>query len=115
MRLIAILMLVLGALGCASQQGTQTRELVYQGNITGYDFDEYKLSLNTNDKLTANIDVRQLDVIIFNPMSLTLENDKPVTITQSGEYTLRVLMPRAFARRGESYDYRLVVSIDSAK
>lgn len=87
----------------------------YQGNITGYAFDEYKLQLATDEILTTNIDVRQLEVVVYSPVNVTLYNDQPLAIEADGEYTLRVLMPRAFARRGDSYNYRLLVQIEGGK
>ena len=84
----------------------------HQGTISGYLFHEYHLQLMEGDKLTAGLKNTKLDVIILMPISTTLSNGVPFEIKKSGEYTLRVLMPRVFARRKLQLDYQLSLSVD---
>ena len=49
---------------------------------------------------------------MFKPIAKILTNNEPFKIEQSGAYTLRVLMPRVFARRKLQLDYQLSLTID---
>lgn len=80
------------------------------GVISGFSFDEYTLKLKSGDVITSQINSDKLDVIIYAPESATLQNGEPYTVAQSGEYVLRVLLPRAFARREGKYPYELTVT-----
>ena len=88
--------------GCLPYSTENIKELVYRGNISGYGYDEYRLSLRKNDQLLSCLDANNLEAIIYSPESLTLENNRPVTVNKDGEYIIRVLMKSAFARRGSS-------------
>lgn len=80
------------------------------GVISGFAFDEYTLKLKSGDVITSQINSDKLDVIIYAPESATLQNGEPYTVAQSGEYILRVLLPRAFARREGKYPYEFTVT-----
>lgn len=95
--------------GCAHQAHQAGTTHTHKGNIVAYAYDDYAINLAKDDTLSVNIDTDKLDVIIYSPIELALENNKPVRVQSAGEYTLRVLMPRAFARRGEAYDYTLTI------
>ena len=84
----------------------------YHGTVSGYDFHEYHLQLIKGDRLTAVLKSTKLEVIIFKPIAKILTNNEPFKIEQSGAYTLRVLMPRVFARRKLQLDYQLSLTID---
>jgi flagellar basal body-associated protein FliL len=108
-QMILVVLILLG--GCFSNQQDSGFKQLHQGKISGYDFDEFKLQLVKNDKLSANINTDKLDVIIYSPINITLENQTAIDITSTGEYVIRVLMPRAFARRNEVYQYRLSLAV----
>jgi flagellar basal body-associated protein FliL len=108
-QMILVVLILLG--GCFSNQQDSGFKQLHQGKISGYDFDEFKLQLVKNDKLSANINTDKLDVIIYSPINITLENQTVIDITSTGEYLIRVLMPRAFARRKEAYEYRLSLAV----
>ncbi len=98
-------------MACSSNNPPQNYQQTHQGSISGYAYDEYKLQLHKGDSLTANINIQQLEVIIFAPTNLTLTNQKPVEIKSEGEYIIRVLMPRALARRNKEYQYQLSLTV----
>ncbi|WP_422133251.1 hypothetical protein [Endozoicomonas sp. ALD040] len=93
--------------GCFYISQGDIHKYVYRGSISGYAYDEYKLYLYKNDKLLSNLRAKNLEVIIYSPVNLTLENDKPVEILKDGNYVIRVLMKRAFSRRNATYNYEL--------
>ncbi|WOG29776.1 hypothetical protein [Endozoicomonas sp. 8E] len=95
--------------GCLYASQDDTRKYVYRGSISGYAYDEYKLYLHKNDNLLSNLKAKNLEVIIYSPVSLTLENDKPIEILKDGMYVIRVLMKRAFSRRDATYNYELSI------
>ena len=109
--LIQVILLSLLLMACSSNNPPQDYQQTHQGSILGYAYDEYKLQLHKGDSLTANINIQQLEVIIFAPTNLTLTNQKPVEIKSEGEYILRVLMPRALARRNKEYQYQLSLTV----
>ncbi len=98
--------------GCSLNKNYESYKQIHDGKISGYAYDEYKLQLFKNDKLTTNISTHKLNVIIYSPINQSLENQSPINIESEGEYILRVLMPRAFARRNEEYEYRLSITVD---
>ena len=98
-------------MACSSTHTPQDYQQTHQGKISGYAYDEYKLQLLVGDKLTANISTELLQVIIFSPINDTLINQQAIEIKSTGEYILRVLMPRALARRNEVYQYQLSLTI----
>lgn len=115
---------VLGVMGCGSvktHEHTHHSDTVHShhhqnmtrrgsGVVSGYSFDEYKLNVRAGEVITSYIDTDKLDVIVFAPESAILQNSQPYIAKQTGEYTLRVLLPRAFARRAGSYPYKLTVT-----
>lgn len=113
-----ILLLILTALifgGCSLHKTNKSYKQTHIGKISGYAYDEFKLNLNANDILTTNINTTKLDVIIYSPINISLKNQNPISIEKQGQYVLRVLMPRAFARRKEEYKYTLSISIKPSK
>lgn len=109
---VVFVWLILG--GCALDASKQVYQEKHTGEISGYGYDEYRLQLSENEQLTVDLDVNKLDVIIYSPISVVLENDKPISIEASGNYVLRVLMPRAFARRNEKFKYQLLITVNGS-
>lgn len=100
-------------MACTQNPQLTVTEQLYLGQIAGYAFDEYSLFLNEGDKLKVRLSEPKLDVIIFAPMNVILSNDETLTIASTEEYILRILMPRALARRGGVFDYSLQVYVES--
>ena len=106
------LLLLFVLYGCALNQQQGDYQVVHEGKISGYAYHDYALKLARNDRLTIDINTPTLDVIIISPVEMPLENNQPFTVLKDDEYTLRVLMPRAFARRNETYQYQLSITVD---
>ena len=93
---------------CTSQQAYNN---TYTGSISGYAYDEFALDLKTGNTLSIDISEPALEVIIVAPISLNLAHHESVPIMKSGQYIIRVLLPRAVARRNKSYPYQLIMHI----
>jgi hypothetical protein len=98
-------------MACSSTHNKHGYQQTHQGKILGYAFDEYNLQLLRGDKLTANLNTSKLEVIIYSPINMTINHQQPIEITSDGEYILRVLMPRASARKSEEHQYQLSIAI----
>ena len=96
---------------CFQDDQDNIKEYIYSGEITGYEYKDYRLLLKKHDKLTSNLEANNLEVIIFSPENITLVNDKIIEIENDGEYIIRVLMKRAFARRDRTYEYKLSIKV----
>ncbi len=108
---IQVILLSFLLMACTSTHNKHGYQQTHQGKISGYAFDEYNLQLLKGDKLTANLNTSKLEVIIYSPINMTINNQQPIEITSDGEYVLRVLMPRAAARRSEEHQYQLSIAI----
>ena len=98
--------------GCSLAGKSKLNEQHHQSTILGYQYDQYPLKLKQGDKLTIYINSDKLDVILFSPINLDLQNGQQITISESGDYQLRVLLPRAFARRNIEVQYQLDIAVD---
>ncbi len=113
MRSIIYILLFLGGIqGCSVPENNSNFQQIHQGEISAYDFDQYPLQLHKNDKLTISIQPDILDVVIFSPIEQSLENQQSINITSSQTFQIRVLMPRALARRKEVHQYVLSISVE---
>ncbi|WP_066018103.1 hypothetical protein [Endozoicomonas atrinae] len=111
-RTLSGLLLLFVLSGCTLNQQQGDYQIIHEGKISGYAYHDYALKLARNDRLTIDINTPALDVIIVAPVEAALENNQPFTVLTDDEYTLRVLMPRAFARRNETYQYQLSITVD---
>lgn len=110
--LISIVLFSLLITGCALNPKNDHYQVTHEGTISGYAYHDYALKLSRNDQLTVNLNTYQLDVIIISPIKVMLDNDQPFTVQSDDEYTLRILMPRALARRNETHPYQLSITVD---
>lgn len=85
--------------------------LVLKGKISGYNYCEYVFPVKKGQILTIRNSAKRAETIIYSPESIYLANNKPVQLTQSGEYLVRVLFPRAFARRNMQESYTLHMTL----
>jgi hypothetical protein len=113
MRSIILSVLFLGVIqSCSASEKDSGYQQIYQGEISAYDFDEYSLQLRKNDQLKVNLQPEILDVIIFSPINQLLDNQQTVIIDSSQTYQIRVLMPRALARKKEVHPYELSITVE---
>lgn len=110
--LIQVVLASILLMSCSSHLNQESYNQTHNGIISGHAYDEYKLQLFKGDKLTVNISTHKLDVVVYSPINVTLKNQSSIDIKSEGEYVLRVLMPRSFARRNEKYEYQLSIVID---
>lgn len=81
------------------------------GEIRGYGFCDYLVRAEQGQQLTIRSSSRKADTMLQGPMEQLLLDDDPVVLTASGVYTLRVLLPRALARKGKRDRYTLDIEI----
>lgn len=82
-----------------------------KGVISGYSYCDYLLRARKGQRLTVHSTSRQADTMLQGPMEQLLTDDDPVTLIADGVYTVRVLMPRALARKGAEESYTLNIAI----
>lgn len=56
---------------------------------------------------------KRADTIIFSPEEKLLSDNEAVELSQDGQYTLRVLFPRALARRDIKESYTLKIELEN--
>ena len=107
-----IVLMIFLLFGCSQTVAKKSSTELHYGNISGYEYDDYSVILKKGDQLLTHLDSKQLDVVIFSPINKQLFNNTQVIIDVSGEYVLRVLMPRSLARKKLSKKYQLMVMIN---
>jgi uncharacterized protein YceK len=109
---VVLLLMIFLLFGCSKPLTKKSSSELHSGNISGYEYDDYSVTLKKGDQLSIYLDSKQLDVIIFSPINKQLFNNTQVIIDVSSEYVLRVLMPRSLARKQVSKKYQLMVMIN---
>jgi hypothetical protein len=87
------------------------------GQIKGYDYCDYIVRAAKDQGLRVALrgkNRNRVEAVLFGPLERGLSDNEPVVLPETGPYTVRVLMPRTFARRGRSASYRLRIQIDPA-
>lgn len=93
-------------------KGASSAEL--KGSVKGYDVCEYTLRAQKGQVMNATLSTKgNLDAIVYAPVEHDFASG-PLTLPQSGQYTIRVLHPRATARKGGTDTFKMTVSIKSA-
>lgn len=82
-------------------------------SITGYGYCEYIFSAKKGQLLTIVNSSKRADTIIFSPEEKLLSDNEAVELSQDGQYTLRVLFPRALARRDIKESYTLKIELEN--
>lgn len=89
-----------------------------RGSITGYRYADYVLRAKAGQTIVAKVSSAEssIEFVIFKPDMDNLdgmfsETDWSGVLPVSGNYTIRVLMPRSAARRKTTADYRLSISL----
>lgn len=112
--------LALGAGGAAAGCGGEVKFArgadngTVTGTVSGYDTCDYTLSVAKGQVLSATLKAKPgVEVIVFDPVSHDFA-EGPLTLPQSGKYTVRVLQPRAMARKGDKRDFALTLRVTGA-
>ena len=123
--LIAVYLIVLFFTVSASAQTKPTvvkfakgaTSAVLSGSVKGYVYRDYVFTAKSGQQFSVRLMSKNtaLEFIIRNPAGENLNsggatwNDE---ITSGGRYVVRVMLPRAAARRGESASYKLTIEIE---
>lgn len=86
-----------------------------KGSLSGYDSCDYTVAAKKGQTLSASVKGGNLDVIVISPVEHNFAADGSLTLPQSGTYTVRVLQPRAMARKGKDANFSLTVGVKGAK
>lgn len=76
-----------------------------KGTITGYKYIDYKIGIRAGQVLSLELSPQnKAELVIFMPKGENMPDAAGISggtmqIDETGDYTVRVLMPRAFARR----------------
>lgn len=85
--------------------------LAVKGRISGYNCCDYVFTAKKGQVLTIRTTARRAETIIYSPENICLTNNEPVEPGQSGEFAVRVLFPRAFARGNIQESYTLHMTL----
>lgn len=87
----------------------------YSGEVAGYDWCDYLFEAGAGQGVTvafAGRRTNRLEAHLMDPgQEVPVPEGTPVTLESGGHHTLRVLMPRTFARRGARVRYRITLAI----
>ncbi|MEC6907861.1 hypothetical protein [Photobacterium piscicola] len=96
----------------------------YVATTAGYDVNNYVFYAQKGQHLNVTLDTKstKLWVVLLDeklerladltPFSADLNDKGDYVLPYSGKYSVRIGQYRAFARRGESSHYKLIISID---
>jgi hypothetical protein len=100
----------------------KTQSAAVDGSISGYTFDEYSIQGKQGQALTLMVKQKAqhgallLEAVVFSinghPPSRIIAAWKNRRLDESGEYVIRVLMPRTYARKNLTAAYTLVVTLN---
>lgn len=82
-----------------------------KGQISGYGYCDYLLRAKKGQLLSVKSSSTKADIMLQGPMETLLNDGEPVTLSADGLYTVRVLMPRALARKTQKEAYSLDIAI----
>lgn len=87
----------------------------YAGRVAGYDSCDYVFKASAGQRLWVSLSGRHSNRVqahLLDPgQEAPLSNDSPISLRQTGDHTVRVVMPRALARRGYTVSYRVTITI----
>ena len=120
---IAVLFLVFLSVNAAAQTKLRVRfakgatSATVSGTVKGYAYKDYIFTAKEGQQVTITLDSKypNPEMVVRDPNGENLPSgginwngDLPAT----GNYTVRVLLPRAFARRGTSTSYKITIEIE---
>jgi hypothetical protein len=88
-----------------------------RGTVKGYVYRDYVFSARAGQRVTITLAAKypHPDMVVRNPGGENLSSggaDWNGALETTGNYTVRVLLPRAFARRGTAAAYKLTIEIE---
>ncbi|HEY8562056.1 MAG TPA: hypothetical protein VIL74_16910 [Pyrinomonadaceae bacterium] len=87
-----------------------------RGTVKGYAYKDYVFSARSGQRLAVRLDSKypSPDVVVRAPdgENLSTGGDWSGELADNGTYTVRVLLPRAFARRGQTAAFKLTIEIE---
>jgi hypothetical protein len=126
--LTAVFLTALVLLGSANQVGAQTRARVrfargassatLRGRVTGYKYADYIIGVRAGQTLKLKLETGgSAEFVLFAPSGENINGgidgiQFTVETEFTGDYKIRVLQPRAFARRHNASNYTLRISIE---
>ena len=88
-----------------------TSKSLLQGSITGYGACDYAFTARKGQKLVVRVDSRRIETHLVSPVEHMIADNDPFVLPQDGRYVLRVLAPRAFARKQTAIAYKMTLEI----
>jgi hypothetical protein len=121
--LLSIAFLLFSPAGAAAQSKTRVRfargatAATVRGTVKGYAYRDYVFSAQQGQRASVKLDSKypHPDMVVRDPRGENLSSggaDWNGDLETTGTYTVRVLLPRAFARRGTSAAYKLTIEIE---
>lgn len=125
--LIVVFLTACGLLASANQVGAQIRTRVrfargatsatVRGRVTGYKYVDYIIGARAGQTLTLKLETNgSAEIVVFTASGENVAGANGLEYTgeveSTGDYKIRVLQPRAFARRNNASNYTLRISIE---
>jgi hypothetical protein len=125
--LIAVFLTALGLLASASPVAAQTRSRVrfprgtasatVRGRVAGYKYVDYIIGVRAGQTLKLKLQASgNAEFVVFDPSDENVIGAEGLEYTgeieYTGDYKIRVLQPRASARRNNASNYTLRISIE---
>jgi hypothetical protein len=125
--LMAVFLTALGLLAPANQVAAQARARVrfargassatFRGRINGYRYVDYIVGARAGQTLRLKLQTTgSAEIVVFTPSDENIDGGDGLEYTgeiqYTGDYKIRVLQPRAFARRNNASNYTLRISIE---
>jgi hypothetical protein len=85
----------------------------YAGHIAGYEYCDYVFTASTGQTLTVAVAGRhsnRITPVLFGP-DQQADLSGPLKLERGGRHTVRIVMPRVFARRGIAVDYKVTITL----
>ncbi|WP_208122338.1 hypothetical protein [Spirabiliibacterium mucosae] len=82
----------------------------YKGVIKGSQYSSYFFTAKQGQKLTVSVNTKENAEAVLYGYDDFMEGEA-YTLPKSGKYEVRVLQPRAFARRGKTSHYNVTINI----
>ena len=87
-------------------------KLFFEGVIEGYQVVEKKLELLSGASISIQLDKQTLEALIVTPDHKSYSLERPYLAKRAGWYTIKILQPRARARRGDVQAFQAEVHLN---